>query len=110
MLMTSRMLRLAPLVVLLFATPALAAKESAKEKLAKTHYQMGEGLYQEGKYAEANREFWATLHSDTSSRFANPKSGRIAGTAINHLRDEVTKGFWDHALRITSDPTRAGTT
>jgi adenine-specific DNA-methyltransferase len=38
-------------------------------------------------------EAWATLHSDTSRRFAKPKGGRIAVKVINHLGDEVMKVF-----------------
>ena len=43
--------------------------------------------------AEINEEAWATLNSDTSRPFANPKSGRIAVKVINHLGDEVMKVF-----------------
>ncbi|MGF1615964.1 MAG: site-specific DNA-methyltransferase, partial [Gammaproteobacteria bacterium] len=43
--------------------------------------------------AEINEDAWATLHSDTSRRFAKPKSGRIAVKVINHLGDEVMKVF-----------------
>ena len=43
--------------------------------------------------AEIDREAWATLRSDTSHPFANPRSGRIAVKVINHLGDEVMKVF-----------------
>jgi adenine-specific DNA-methyltransferase len=43
--------------------------------------------------AEINEEAWATLHSDNSRAFPQPKSGRIAVKAINHLGDEVMKVF-----------------
>jgi adenine-specific DNA-methyltransferase len=43
--------------------------------------------------AEINEEAWATLHSDTSRPFDEPKSGRIAVKVINHLGDEVMKVF-----------------
>ena len=43
--------------------------------------------------AEINREAWETLHSDTSSPFPKPTSGRIAVKVINHLGDEVMKVF-----------------
>jgi len=42
---------------------------------------------------EINPEAWATLNSDTSRTFDNPKSGRIAVKVINHLGDEVMKVF-----------------
>ena len=34
---------------------------------------------------------WATLKSNTSRPFPEPKSGRIAVKVINHLGDEVMK-------------------
>jgi adenine-specific DNA-methyltransferase len=43
--------------------------------------------------AEIDEDAWATLHSDTSRPFAQPKSGRIAVKVINHLGDEVMKVF-----------------
>ena len=43
--------------------------------------------------AEIDADAWATLHSDTSRPFAQPKSGRIAVKVINHLGDEVMKVF-----------------
>ncbi len=43
--------------------------------------------------AEINQDAWATLKSDTSRPFDNPKSGRIAVKVINHLGDEVMKVF-----------------
>ena len=43
--------------------------------------------------AEINEEAWATLHSDTSRPFDQPKTGRIAVKVINHLGDEVMKVF-----------------
>jgi adenine-specific DNA-methyltransferase len=43
--------------------------------------------------AEVNEEAWATLNSDTSRAFDNPKSGRIAVKVINHLGDEVMRVF-----------------
>ncbi|MBI2800733.1 MAG: site-specific DNA-methyltransferase [Gammaproteobacteria bacterium] len=43
--------------------------------------------------AEVNEEAWATLNSDTSRAFPQPKSGRIAVKVINHLGDEVMKVF-----------------
>jgi adenine-specific DNA-methyltransferase len=43
--------------------------------------------------AEINADAWATLNSDTSRPFDNPKSGRIAVKVINHLGDEVMKVF-----------------
>jgi adenine-specific DNA-methyltransferase len=42
---------------------------------------------------EINPEAWATLNSDTSRPFDNPKNGRIAVKVINHLGDEVMKVF-----------------
>jgi adenine-specific DNA-methyltransferase len=42
---------------------------------------------------EINAEAWATLHSDISRPFDEPKSGRIAVKVINHLGDEVMKVF-----------------
>jgi adenine-specific DNA-methyltransferase len=46
--------------------------------------------------AEINEEAWATLNSDTSRPFDRPKLGRIAVKVINHLGDEVMKGFRVH--------------
>ncbi len=43
--------------------------------------------------AEIDPEAWATLNSDTSRAFEQPKSGRIAVKVINHLGDEVMKVF-----------------
>ena len=43
--------------------------------------------------AEINAEAWATLNSDISRPFDEPKSGRIAVKVINHLGDEVMKVF-----------------
>ncbi|MEB0021126.1 hypothetical protein QN370_04970 [Actimicrobium sp. CCI2.3] len=43
--------------------------------------------------AEINAEAWATLNSETSRPFAEPKSGRVAVKVINHLGDEVMKVF-----------------
>ena len=43
--------------------------------------------------AEINKEAWDTLHSDTSSSFDKPSSGRIAVKVINHLGDEVMKVY-----------------
>jgi len=43
--------------------------------------------------AEIDPEAWATLNSDTSRPFDEPKSGRIAVKVINHLGDEVMKVF-----------------
>jgi len=43
--------------------------------------------------AEIDEEAWESLYSDTSRRFAKPKSGRIAVKVINHLGDEVMKVF-----------------
>src|SRR5260370_9214114 len=43
--------------------------------------------------AEINEEAWATLNSDTTRPFDNPKSVRIAVKVINHLGDEVMKVF-----------------
>ena len=43
--------------------------------------------------AEINGEAWATLNSDMSRPFEQPKSGRIAVKVINHLGDEVMKIF-----------------
>ena len=43
--------------------------------------------------ADIDQEAWATLNSDTSRPFENPKSGRIAVKVINHLGDEVMKVF-----------------
>ena len=43
--------------------------------------------------AEINAEAWATLNSDTSRAFEEPKNGRIAVKVINHLGDEVMKVF-----------------
>jgi len=43
--------------------------------------------------AEIDADAWATLNSDISRPFENPKSGRIAVKVINHLGDEVMKVF-----------------
>lgn len=43
--------------------------------------------------AQIDEEAWATLNSDTSRPFEQPKSGRIAVKVINHLGDEVMKVF-----------------
>jgi adenine-specific DNA-methyltransferase len=43
--------------------------------------------------AEIDPEAWATLHSDTSRPFDQPRKGRIAVKVINHLGDEVMKVF-----------------
>jgi adenine-specific DNA-methyltransferase len=43
--------------------------------------------------AEIDQEAWESLHSDTSSPFPKPTSGRIAVKVINHLGDEVMKVF-----------------
>jgi adenine-specific DNA-methyltransferase len=43
--------------------------------------------------AEIDPEAWATLNSDTSRPFDQPKNGRIAVKVINHLGDEVMKVF-----------------
>jgi len=43
--------------------------------------------------AEINEEAWESLHSDTSSPFDKPTSGRIAVKVINHLGDEMMKVF-----------------
>ncbi|WP_316174109.1 MULTISPECIES: site-specific DNA-methyltransferase [unclassified Bradyrhizobium] len=43
--------------------------------------------------AEIDPEAWATLNSDSSRPFDQPKSGRIAVKVINHLGDEVMKVF-----------------
>ena len=43
--------------------------------------------------AELDTEAWSTLHSDTSRPFDRPKSSRYAVKVINHLGDEVMKGF-----------------
>jgi adenine-specific DNA-methyltransferase len=43
--------------------------------------------------AEINADAWATLNSDTSRAFDQPKNGRFAVKVINHLGDEVMKVF-----------------
>jgi adenine-specific DNA-methyltransferase len=43
--------------------------------------------------AEIDADAWATLNSDTSRPFDQPRSGRIAVKVINHLGDEVMKVF-----------------
>lgn len=43
--------------------------------------------------AEIDEDAWASLYSDTSRPFTQPKSGRIAVKVINHLGDEVMKVF-----------------
>ena len=43
--------------------------------------------------AEIGEKAWATIYSDTSRPFENPKSARIAAKVINHLGDEVMKMF-----------------
>lgn len=39
--------------------------------------------------AEINADAWATLSSDTSRPFDQPRSGRMAVKVIHHLGDEV---------------------
>jgi len=43
--------------------------------------------------AEINPEAWESLRSDVSRSFDKPESRRIAVKVINHLGDEVMKGF-----------------
>ena len=43
--------------------------------------------------SEIDEEAWASLYSDTSRPFPQPRSGRIAVKVINHLGDEVMKVF-----------------
>jgi hypothetical protein len=57
---TARLLRLVALCALLLAGGATAhAKDSAKERLAKSHFVTGMELYKQGKFTEAGREFAA---------------------------------------------------
>jgi hypothetical protein len=64
--------------------------------LSARHTSSGQTIpYRPKDYAQAeiNDETWATRDSDTSRPSYKLASGRIAVKVINHLGDEVMKGF-----------------